>query len=56
MRDYKEHIPTPQELSKTLAKMTASQKLQFDAIISMITALLVSVYQAQTTEFHERND
>lgn len=40
----------------TVAKMTASQKLQFNAIISMITALLVSVYQAQTTEFHERND
>ncbi|MDE5556242.1 MAG: hypothetical protein K2J32_00930 [Ruminococcus sp.] len=51
-----ESTPTPQELNKTFESLTKSQKLQFEAIMNMITALLVSVYQVQTAEFHERNN
>lgn len=40
------YTPTPQELSETVKSMTISQKMQLDAILSMVTALLVSVHQA----------
>lgn len=56
MKNDRERVPTPQELSKVVGSMTQAQKLQFDAIINMITALLVSIYQAQTTDFHEKEN
>lgn len=48
-----ESTPTPQELNKTFKSLTKAQKLQFEAIMNMMTALLVSVYQTSKTE---RND
>ena len=51
-----EITPTPQELNKTFESLTRAQKLQFEAIMNMMTALLISVYQTQKAEFHERND
>lgn len=50
MRTDREYTPTPQELRKTAEAMTMSQKLQFEAIMNMVTALLVSVYQASKSE------
>lgn len=40
------YTPTPQELSETVKTMTVSQKIQFDAILSMVTSLLINVHQA----------
>lgn len=48
-----ESTPSPQELNKTFESLTKSQKLQFEAIMNMMTSLLISVYQASRTE---RND
>lgn len=48
MRNDREPTPTPEELNKAVSTMTVSQKLQLNAIIDMITALLVSIQQAQT--------
>lgn len=56
MRSDKDYTPTPQELNKAVSTMTVSQKLQLNAIIDMITALLVSVQQVQTTKFHEQEN
>lgn len=45
-----ESTPTPQELNKTFKSLTRAQKLQFEAIMNMMTALLVSVYQTSNAE------
>lgn len=45
-----ESTPTPQELNKTFESLTKAQKLQFEAIMNMFTALLVSVHQTSKTE------
>ncbi len=49
MRNDRERTLTPEELNKTVSTMTASQKLQLEAIVNMITALLMSIQQAQAT-------
>lgn len=40
-----ESTPSPQELNKTFESLTKAQKLQFEAIMNMMTSLLISVYQ-----------
>ena len=42
--------PTPQELGKAIESLTTPQKLQFEAIMDMVTALLVSVHYAQISQ------
>lgn len=50
MKKYEISIPTTQELTKTVNAMTVSQKLQFEAIIDAVTALLACVQQPQKNE------
>ena len=56
MRMYKEHTPTPQELNETFKSMTREQKLQFEAIINMMTAFLIGVHQFSKMSETERKD
>ncbi|MDE5771279.1 MAG: hypothetical protein K2I06_06575 [Ruminococcus sp.] len=48
-----ESTPTPQEIREIADSMTIDQRLQLEAIMNMMTALLISVYQTSKTE---RND
>lgn len=56
MKNNKGYTPTPQELRKTVGSMSQAQKLQFEAIINMVTALLVSVHYAQITEINKKEN
>lgn len=47
MKNENEYTPTPQELSETVMSMTLSQKMQLEAILNMVTSLLISVRQEQ---------
>lgn len=47
MKNENEYTPTPQELSETVRSMTLSQKMQLEAILNMVTSLLISVRQEQ---------
>ncbi|MBD5143780.1 MAG: hypothetical protein HDT22_09285 [Ruminococcus sp.] len=50
MKTDREYTPTPQELGKTLESLTMPQKLQFEAIMDMVTALLINIHYAQTPQ------
>ncbi|MDE6787808.1 MAG: hypothetical protein K2J47_00605 [Ruminococcus sp.] len=50
MRTDSEYKLTPLELSQTFESMTMSQQLQFEAIMKMISSLLISVRMASQTE------
>lgn len=54
MKTDREYTPTPQELGKILESLTVPQKLQFESIMDMITALLVSVHYARNTKDTEK--
>lgn len=55
MKTDREYAPTSQELNKTFKSLTTAQKLQFETIMNMMTALLVSVYQTSRTERKDSN-
>lgn len=50
-----ESTPTPQELREVAESMTTAQRLQFEAIMNMMTSLLISVYQTSRTEMNDSN-
>lgn len=54
MKTDREYTPTPQELGKTLESLTVPQKLQFEAIVDMVTALLINIHYAQNVKDTEK--
>ena len=50
MRNDREYAPTPQDMGKKIIPLTRSQKLQVEAIMDMIAALLINVRLAAQTE------
>lgn len=50
----KDHVPEPMKVGKAFQSLTEAQKLQFDAVVGIVTALLIGVCQASQTE--DRND
>ncbi|MDE6087470.1 MAG: hypothetical protein K2G25_03705 [Oscillospiraceae bacterium] len=53
MKNDSKYTPTPQELSETLESLTTPQKLQLEAIMNMMAALLLSIHYAQNTQISE---
>lgn len=56
MKTNREYTPTPQELNDTFRAMTIEQKLQFEAILNMMTALLINVYHASKLEMNFKKE